>query len=80
MNALVVLVTRIETKLDTSLQATADHEVRLREIERRPDPSVGLNDHESRLRKVERAIYVAAGAGMLGGAGISEVASKVLGS
>jgi hypothetical protein len=36
-------------------------------------------DHEMRLRKVERAVWLAAGAGLVGGGALGTLASQILG-
>jgi hypothetical protein len=36
-------------------------------------------DHEMRLRKVERAVWLAAGAGLVGGGALGTIASQILG-
>jgi hypothetical protein len=37
-------------------------------------------DHETRLRHVERAVWLAAGAGLVGGGALGTLASQILGS
>lgn len=40
--------------------------------------SEDVKDHEGRLRALEKWIWAAAGAGMLGGAGLSQVFTQLL--
>ena len=68
-----VILTRIETKLDTALSDLEDHEIRIRNVE-----SNNHIDHESRLRKLERALWLSAGAAAAAGGGIGASLSAVL--
>ncbi|WP_159795621.1 hypothetical protein [Puerhibacterium puerhi] len=38
------------------------------------------DDHEARIRNIERRLWIIAGASMVGGAGLGEVLSRVLGA
>lgn len=55
-------------------------EVQLARIEGKLDVALaGVSDHEQRIRKLERAVWGAAGAGLLAGGFAGSVASTVLG-
>ena len=55
---MVERLARIETKLDVQLATQADH--------------------EARLRRLERALWIAAGISMAGGAGLSQIAAHLM--
>lgn len=76
METLVRLI-RIETKLDDSRKADADHEARIRQLEaeRHPDHEHRLTDHEVRMRGLEKFRWQLAGAYAAGG-----IVGGVLGS
>lgn len=79
-------LTRLETLIEVKFadviqrldQSHADHELRLRQLERdEPDPVVA--DHENRLRRVEQMIWRASGAAVVLGGGVGAIASLFLG-
>lgn len=47
---LVILLARLEVKLDQALGATSDHESRLRKVEAQMN---GSTDHETRIKQLE---------------------------
>lgn len=60
---------RIETRLDALASDRADHEQRLRELERTAAADSDRADHEARIRRLEKALWLAAGAAAaIGGA------------
>lgn len=73
---LIVVVTRIETKLDTLIGGHEDHEARIRTLEGIPNTT---KDHETRIRKLERLMYVSAGAGLLSGGAAGAALNAFLG-
>lgn len=56
--AMAAFLTRVEGKLDSALAQGADHEIR--------------------LRSLERAVWVAAGTGVIGGASLSQVITTII--
>lgn len=75
-------MTRVETKLDLVLgQLTGthqDHEIRIRGLEQRVDPTSG--DHEFRIRKLERVMWIVAGAAATGGGAVGSLVASLIGS
>lgn len=61
---------RMETKLDALLTQFSGHETRVQ---------TSVTDHETRIRRLERALWIAAGAGLLGGGGLGAVAAQLMG-
>lgn len=79
--ALLERLIRIETKLDDSRSADADHENRIRQLEseRHPDHETRLGDHETRLRRVERSVWIAAGACAAAGGVVGSIVGPLIG-
>jgi len=62
------LLIEIKTKLDIALTQQADHELRLRAVEARPQvDATQQRDHEARLRALERSKWLAIGAATAAG-------------
>lgn len=70
------LLIEISTKLDLALKQQADHELRLRAVEARPQLDTrDLLDKEARLRALERTKWLALGAATAAGG----LAGKIVG-
>jgi hypothetical protein len=62
---------RIETKLDMFI---AGHQ------ENSTTQAAQHTDHEARIRRLERALWIATGAGLLGGGGLGAIAAQLMGA
>ena len=75
--ALIERLVRIETKLDLGNSQYADHELRIRDLER-DNVTGGHADHELRIRRVEKSLWLLAGASAAGGGLVGSMVAPVL--
>lgn len=61
---------RMEAKLDALLEKLTVNDIRV---------TADLADHETRIRKLERAVWTAAGAGLVGGSAVATVINQLMG-